>query len=51
MENFQNEPKDVPTFSREEAIRLGNSYIGLEHLLLGIFRAGRRPGCSAAELF
>ena len=27
-------------FSREEAVRLGNDYIGLEHLLLGIIREG-----------
>jgi ATP-dependent Clp protease ATP-binding subunit ClpC len=32
--------KDVLTFSREEAVRLGNGYIGLEHLLLGIIREG-----------
>ncbi|HEY9114637.1 MAG TPA: ATP-dependent Clp protease ATP-binding subunit [Bacteroidales bacterium] len=37
---FSKRAKDVLTFSREEAIRLGNSYIGLEHLLLGIFREG-----------
>ncbi|OFX69099.1 MAG: Clp protease ClpC [Bacteroidetes bacterium GWE2_29_8] len=30
--------KDVITFSREEAIRLGNEYIGIEHLFLGILR-------------
>ncbi|MBE9485403.1 MAG: ATP-dependent Clp protease ATP-binding subunit, partial [Bacteroidetes bacterium] len=28
------------TYSREEAMRLGNDYIGLEHLLLGILREG-----------
>lgn len=37
---FSKRAKDVLTYSREEAIRLGNSYIGLEHLLLGIFREG-----------
>jgi len=30
----------VLSYSREEAIRLGNDYIGLEHLLLGIIREG-----------
>ncbi|MCD4664385.1 MAG: ATP-dependent Clp protease ATP-binding subunit [Bacteroidales bacterium] len=37
---FSQQVKDVLSFSREEAIRLGNDYIGLEHLLLGIIREG-----------
>ncbi|MBN2639046.1 MAG: ATP-dependent Clp protease ATP-binding subunit [Bacteroidales bacterium] len=37
---FSNRMKDVMSYSREEAIRLGNNYIGLEHLLLGILREG-----------
>lgn len=37
---FSQRVKDVLTFSREEAIRLGNDYIGLEHLFLGIVREG-----------
>lgn len=32
--------KDIIAYSREEAIRLGNDYIGLEHLFLGILRDG-----------
>ena len=32
--------KDVLTYSREEAIRLGNDHIGTEHLFLGILRDG-----------
>ena len=32
--------KDVLTYSREEAIRLGNEHIGLEHIFLGILRDG-----------
>ncbi len=32
--------KDVLSYSREEAIRLGNEYIGLEHIFLGILRDG-----------
>ncbi|MGD9558637.1 MAG: ATP-dependent Clp protease ATP-binding subunit [Mangrovibacterium sp.] len=32
--------KDVLTYSREEAIRLGNDQIGLEHIFLGILRDG-----------
>jgi len=37
---FSQRVKDVLTFSRDEAMRLGNDYIGLEHLLLGILREG-----------
>ncbi len=37
---FSQEVKDVLTYSREEASRLGNDYIGVEHLLLGMFRQG-----------
>lgn len=37
---FSQRVKDVLIYSREEAIRLGNDYIGLEHLLLGIIREG-----------
>ena len=38
--NFSARAKDVITFSREEAIRLGNDYLGVEHILLGIIREG-----------
>ncbi|MFZ4412533.1 MAG: ATP-dependent Clp protease ATP-binding subunit [Bacteroidales bacterium] len=38
--NFSQRVKDVLTFSREEAMRLGNDYIGIEHLMLGIIRDG-----------
>lgn len=37
---FSQRVKDVLTYSREEAVRLGNDYIGLEHILLGIIREG-----------
>jgi len=37
---FSQRVKDVLSYSREEALRLGNDYIGLEHLLLGILREG-----------
>lgn len=37
---FSNRVHDVLKFSRDEAIRLGNDYIGTEHLLLGILREG-----------
>lgn len=32
--------KEVLMYSRDEAIRLGNNFIGPEHLLLGILRSG-----------
>jgi len=37
---FSPEVKEVITFSREEALRLGHDYIGTEHLLLGLIREG-----------
>ena len=37
---FSPRVKDVITYSREEALRLGHDYIGTEHLLLGIIREG-----------
>jgi ATP-dependent Clp protease ATP-binding subunit ClpC len=37
---FSPRVKDVIAFSREEALRLGHDYIGVEHLLLGIIREG-----------
>jgi ATP-dependent Clp protease ATP-binding subunit ClpC len=37
---FSQRVKDVLTYSREEALRLGNDYIGVEHLLLGMIREG-----------
>ena len=37
---FSPRVKDVITYSREEALRLGHDYIGTEHLLLGLVRDG-----------
>jgi ATP-dependent Clp protease ATP-binding subunit ClpC len=56
--NFSNRVRDVISFSREEAIRLGHDYIGTEHLLLGIIREGegiavkilRNLGCDLPKL-
>ena len=39
-DNFSSRVKDVITFSKEEALRLGHDFIGTEHLLLGILRDG-----------
>jgi ATP-dependent Clp protease ATP-binding subunit ClpC len=38
--NFSPRVKDVISFSREEALRLGHDYIGTEHFLLGMIREG-----------
>ena len=48
---FSQRVKNVLTYSREEAIRLGNSYIGLEHLLLGIIRDSGGMAITNIELF
>ncbi|MBL4658008.1 MAG: ATP-dependent Clp protease ATP-binding subunit, partial [Flavobacteriales bacterium] len=37
---FSPRVKDVISFSKEEALRLGHDYVGTEHLLLGIVREG-----------
>ena len=37
---FSPKVRDVISCSREEALRLGHSYIGIEHILLGIIRQG-----------
>ena len=38
--NFSTQIKEIISFSREEALRLGNDFIGTEHLLLGLIREG-----------
>jgi ATP-dependent Clp protease ATP-binding subunit ClpC len=55
---FSPRVKDVITYSREEALRLGHDYIGIEHLMLGMIRDGdgvgmrllKNLGVDAAEL-
>jgi ATP-dependent Clp protease ATP-binding subunit ClpC len=37
---FSSQMKEIISYSREEAERLGNDYIGTEHLLLGLLREG-----------
>ena len=45
MKNYSKRLIDVIEYSREEAARLQNSYIGPEHLMLGIIREGEgEPG-------
>jgi len=38
--HFSSQVKEIISFSREEAIRLGNDFIGTEHLILGLIREG-----------
>jgi len=38
--NFSAKVKEIISYSREEALRLGNDFIGTEHLLLGLIREG-----------
>lgn len=40
-DNFSPRVKDVITYSKEEALRLGHDFIGTEHLMLGILRDGQ----------
>ena len=39
-DNFSSRVKDVISYSKEEALRLGHKQIGTEHLLLGMLREG-----------
>lgn len=36
--NFSTQVKEIIAYSREEALRLGNDFIGAEHLMLGLIR-------------
>ncbi len=38
--NFSTQVKEIISYSREEALRLGNEFIGTEHLVLGLIRDG-----------
>lgn len=48
---FSARVKDVISFSREEALRLGNVHIGVEHLLLGMLREGEGLGVKILKEF
>ena len=45
-DNFTQRLKDVITYSKEEALRLGHDFIGTEHLLLGVLREGNGKAIS-----
>lgn len=40
--NFSSQVKEIISYSREEALRLGNDFIGTEHLVLGLIRDGEK---------
>ncbi|MGB0391709.1 MAG: ATP-dependent Clp protease ATP-binding subunit, partial [Salibacteraceae bacterium] len=47
--NLSPRAKDVLTYSREEALRLGHDYIGNEHFMLGIIREGQGVAIKVLE--
>lgn len=49
--NFSTQVKEIISFSREEALRLGNDFIGTEHLLLGLIREGDNTGVKILKSF
>jgi ATP-dependent Clp protease ATP-binding subunit ClpC len=48
-ENFSPRVRDVISFSKEEALRLGHDYIGTEHLMLGLIREGEGSAIKILE--
>jgi ATP-dependent Clp protease ATP-binding subunit ClpC len=46
---FSAKVKEIISFSREEALRLGNDFIGTEHLLLGMIRDGQGLGIKVLQ--
>jgi ATP-dependent Clp protease ATP-binding subunit ClpC len=49
--NFSSQVKEIISFSREEALRLGNDFIGTEHLLLGLIREGDNTAVKILKSF
>ena len=49
--NFSAQVKEIISFSREEALRLGNDFIGTEHLLLGLIREGENTAIKILKSF
>jgi ATP-dependent Clp protease ATP-binding subunit ClpC len=50
-DNFSPKVRDVITFSKEEALRLGHDFIGTEHLLLGLIRKGEGKAIEILRTF
>ncbi|PSK90698.1 ATP-dependent Clp protease ATP-binding subunit [Taibaiella chishuiensis] len=49
--NFSPKVKEIISYSREEALRLGNDFIGTEHLLLGLIREGESMAMRILQSF
>ena len=49
--NFSIQVKEIISYSREEALRLGNDFIDTEHLLLGLIRDGDNVGIKVLKSF
>ncbi|MDX1937823.1 MAG: ATP-dependent Clp protease ATP-binding subunit, partial [Flavihumibacter sp.] len=49
--NFSAQVKEIISYSREEALRLGNDFIGTEHLLLGMIREGDNTAVKILKSF
>lgn len=49
--NFSAQVKEIISYSREEALRLGNDFIGTEHLLLGLIREGESTAIRILKSF
>ena len=50
-DNFSPRVKDVITYSKEEALRLGHDFIGTEHLVLGLIRNGEGKAIDILNYF
>jgi ATP-dependent Clp protease ATP-binding subunit ClpC len=48
--NFSTQVKEIISYSREEALRLGNDFIGTEHLVLGLIRDGENTAIKILRL-
>jgi ATP-dependent Clp protease ATP-binding subunit ClpC len=49
--NFSAQVKEIISYSREEALRLGNDFIGTEHLVLGLIRDGENMAIQILKNF
>ncbi len=49
--NFSAQVKEIISYSREEALRLGNDFIGTEHLVLGLIRDGENTAIRILKSF
>ena len=50
-ENFSKRVQSIMRYAKEEAIRLGHSYVGSEHLLLGIIKQGSGVSFKLFEIY